>query len=88
MFLICHVTPRENMLKGLNEFMSGRPSQWVTFGGHWSSASGDIKYLTCHVTLQSPVIEGSSNGMSGSSSWYIIITLPRLDVIGIVVVEI
>ena len=38
------------------------------FGGHWSSASGDIKYLTYHVTLQIRVIKGSSNVMIGSSS--------------------
>ena len=38
------------------------------FGGHWSSASGDLKYLTYHVTLQIRVIKGSSNVMIGSSS--------------------
>ena len=27
----------------------------VMFGGHWSSASGDIKHLTCHVNLQNHV---------------------------------
>ena len=48
------------------------------FGGHWSSASGDIKYLTCHVTLQNHVIEGSSNFYK----W------PSLVAIGIVIVEI
>ena len=57
------------------------------FYGHWSSASGDTKYLTSHVTLQNHVIEGSSNFMSVSSSWYIT-TLPSLKGIGIVVVEI
>ena len=25
----------------------------AVFGGHWSSASGDIKYLICRVTSQS-----------------------------------
>ena len=39
--------------------------------GHWSSASGDIKYLPFHVNLQNHMIQGSSNVMSGSSSWYI-----------------
>ena len=57
------------------------------FGGHWSSASGDIEYLKCHVILQNDVIEGSSNFMSGSSSWYVT-TLPSLVSIGILVVEI
>ena len=33
----------------------------VMLGGHWSSASGDIKYLKCHVTLQNHVIKESSN---------------------------
>ena len=31
------------------------------FGGHWSSASGDIKYLIYRVTLQNHVIEVSCN---------------------------
>ena len=57
------------------------------FGGHWSSASGDVKYLTCHVTLQNYVIEGSVNFVSGSSSWYIT-TLPSLVATGIVAVQI
>ena len=57
------------------------------FGGHWSSASEDIKFLICNVTLQDHMIQGSSNFMSVSSSWYII-TLPDLMAIGIVVVDI
>ena len=55
-------------------------------GGHWSSPSGDIKYLICHVTPQKHVTEGSNNSMSGSSSWYVN-NLPILVAIGIVVVE-
>ena len=31
------------------------------FSGHWSSESGDKKYLICHVTSQDHKIEGSSN---------------------------
>ena len=57
------------------------------FGGHWSSASEDIKFLIRNVTLQDHMIQGSSNFMSVSSSWYII-TLPDLMAIGIVVVDI
>ena len=57
------------------------------FGGHWSSASEDIKFLICNMTLQDHMIQGSSNFMSVSSSWYII-TLPDLMAIGIVVVDI
>ena len=56
-------------------------------GGHWPSASGDIKYLTFHVTLQKHVVEGSYTFMSGSSSFHIT-TVPNLVVIGIVIVEI
>ena len=56
-------------------------------GGHWSGASGDIKYLICHVTSQSYVIEGSCNFMSASSSLYVM-TLPNLVAIGIIVVEV
>ena len=51
------------------------------FGGHWSNARGDKKYLMCYV------IEGSSNSMCESSSRYVT-TLPSLVAIGIVVVEI
>ena len=57
------------------------------FGGHWSSASGDIKCLTCHVTLQNHVTEGSSNFLSGSSFLYMI-NMPSFVAICIVVVEI
>ena len=39
------------------------------FDGHWSNASGDIKYLICHVTSQKREIEQSSNFMTKSSSW-------------------
>ena len=56
-------------------------------GGHFPSASGDIKYLICQVTSQKHAIEGSSNFMSGVSLWYVT-TLTSLVVIGIVVVEI
>ena len=52
------------------------------FGGQWSSASGDIKYLICHVISQNHVIEGLSNFLSWSSSWYVT-TLPCLVAIGV-----
>ena len=87
-FLICHVTSREHIFKGLYKFIAGRflmvSHHLAMFGGHWSSASGDIKYLKYHVTLQNHVIEGLSNVMSGNSSWYIT-TLPILVAIDIVV---
>ena len=50
---------------------------FAMFGGHWSSANGDVKYLICHVTSQNHVIGGSSNFMSWTSSWYVTI-LPSL----------
>ena len=51
MFLICQVTFCEQKLKGLYEFMGGSPSHLAMFGDHWSSASGNMKYLTCHMSL-------------------------------------
>ena len=82
MFLICHVTSSKHMFKGLCEFMGRSPSLKVTIfsmlDGHWSSASGVIKYLTCQVTLQNHVIEGS---------WYTT-SLPSLAAINIVIVDI
>ena len=46
------------------------------FGGHWSSVSGDLKYLICHVISRDHVIEGSSD-----------IILTGLVALSIVVVE-
>ena len=90
-FLVCYVTFREHMFKGLFGFIEWKP---VTLSHHlamfvdrWSSGSEYTKYLTCHMTLQNHVIEGSSNFMSGSSSLYIT-TLPSLLAIGIIVVDI
>ena len=65
MILICHVSSREHMFKGLYESMGGNHAM---FGGYWSSAREDIKYLICHVATQNHVTEGSSSLMSGSSS--------------------
>ena len=56
------------------------------FGGHWSSASGDMKYSIGHMTSKNNVIEGSCNFMSESSSFYAT-TLSSLVAIGIVIVE-
>ena len=42
---------------------------FTMFGGHWSSAIGDIKYFICHVTSQYHVIDGSCNFIRGRSSW-------------------
>ena len=39
----------------------------IMFGGHWSNASGNMKYLICHMTSQNHVIEGERKFMSGSS---------------------
>ena len=71
MFLICHVTSRKHIFEGLCELMRRIPPvihHLTMFGGHWSSASGDMKYLKFHITSPNDVIEGSSNFMSGSSS--------------------
>ena len=37
-------------------------------GGHWYTASGDIKYLISHVTLQNHIIEGLCNVIAGRHS--------------------
>ena len=52
MFLVCHVTSREHMFKGLREFMdvttkvSYHPAK---FDGHRHCSSGDIMALVCSV---------------------------------------
>ena len=38
------------------------------FGGHWSSASGNMQYVNIQVTSQNHVTERSSNFMSGRLS--------------------
>ena len=37
------------------------------FGGHWSSASGDLRSLIFQLTSQDPLIEVSCNFMESSS---------------------
>ena len=86
--MICHVTSREHMFKGLCEIMGGIESlHLLVFGGHWFSANGDIKYLICHMTFENHVTERSYTFLSGCSSLPATI-LPTLVAIGIVVVEI
>ena len=57
------------------------------FRDHWSSASGNIKYLIFHVTSQNHLIEGSCKFMGKTSLLYVT-TIPSLVVIHIVVKEI
>ena len=91
MFLICHVTSRNHMFKGLMYVNLGVEApirvsyHFAMFGGSWSTASGNVKYYICHMTRKKQLIEGSCN-MSGSSSYYVT-TLASLVVIGIVVIE-
>ena len=63
MFSIQHVTSREYMFKDLSEFPGWKSltlrHHLAMFGGHWFSASGDMKYLLCHITSHNHVIEGS-----------------------------
>ena len=61
--------------------------QLAMFSGHWSSKSGQVKYLIYHVTSKNNVIEESTNFMSENSSWYAN-TFPSLVAKIIVVVEI
>ena len=49
-FLISHVTSRYHMFKGLSKCHAAKCQHNAILGGHWSSASGDIKCLICHVT--------------------------------------
>ena len=88
-FLICHVTSGEHILKRVMWICGWKPltvsHQLAMFGGQWSIANRDVKYLIYHVTSQKYVTEGSSNFMAGSSSWYVA-TLPSLVAIGIAVV--
>ena len=89
-FLICHVTSHEHMLKELRKFV-WKPFLLshclAMFGGHWSTTNGDTKYLICHVSSIRQVSEGSSNLMNGSSSLYVTI-FPNLVVTGIAVLNI
>ena len=56
------------------------------FCDHWSSASGNIKYLIFHVTSQNHLIEGSCKFMKETSLLYVT-AMPSLVAIGIVVIE-
>ena len=57
------------------------------FGDHWSSTSGNIKYLIFQVTSQNYLIEGSYKFMNKTSLLYVT-TMPSLVAIDIVVIEI
>ena len=59
----------------------------ATFGDHWSSASGNIKYLIFHVTSQNHLIEGSCKFLNETSLLYVT-AMPSLVAIVIVVIEI
>ena len=56
------------------------------FGDHWSSASGNIKYLVFHATSQNHLIEGSCKFMIETSFLYVTV-MSSLMAIGIVVTE-
>ena len=53
------------------------------FGGHWPSASEDIRYLICHLTSQDLVLEELCDFKGGSSSLNVT-TLPNVVALGIV----
>ena len=57
------------------------------FGDHWSSTSGNIKYLIFQVTSQNYLIEGSYKFMNKTSLLYVT-TMPSLVAMNIVVIEI
>ena len=74
--LICQVTSREHMIKGLCEFMGGTPT-------HKSSLC-----LKDQVTSQKHLIEERCNFKSEGASWYITHHLPSLVAKDIVVREV
>lgn len=53
-FLICQVTSRDHIYKGLYKFLGGNLStksrHLAMFGSHCFIAIGDIKYLIDHMT--------------------------------------
>ena len=57
------------------------------FGHHWSSASGNTKYLIFYVTSQNHLIEGSCKFVN-KTSLLSVTTMPSLVAIGIAVIEI
>ena len=57
------------------------------FGDHWSSASGNIKYLIFHLTSKNHLIEGSCKFLNKTSLQYVT-TVPNLVAVDIVVIEI
>ena len=60
---------------------------FAIFGGHWSSASGEIAFLICHMSSQDHMIKGSCDFMGENSSLYAI-PLPNAVAVGIMVAEI
>ena len=92
MSIICYIIICYNSYDNYKSYMNGWKFVTVNhhlamFGGVWSSAHGDIKYLIFHVIPQNQVIEGSSNFMRGSFLCYVT-TLPSLVAIGMILVEI
>ena len=57
------------------------------FGDHWSSVSGNTKYLIFHVTSQNHLIEGSCKFMN-KASLLDVTSMPSLVAIDIAVTEI
>ena len=86
MFLICHVTSPDHVLKDLGDYvwkpLTISHHHFTMLEGHLSSARGNIRYWFCNVTSQDDVTEGSYGFMDGSSSLYVT-TLSSLVVIGI-----
>ena len=58
------------------------------FGGHESSADGDIVYLICHVTSHDHLIEGSCKFIGGSSLRYFTTVIGFMAIRFIVIMEI
>ena len=90
MFLIHCVPSRDNVFKGLCDFMSWSFLQQVTTSPTSVAigcGSSDTAAKIFYVTLQDYVIKGSGDFMEGNSSLHIPI-LPKLIVIDIVLMHI
>ena len=61
MFLVCHVASRKHAIWIYGWKFPTMSHHLAVFGGHWTYANANIKYLIGHVTSQNHVIEGSSN---------------------------
>ena len=85
---ICHVISKDNMFKGLPDFIGKTPiTHYLTkFNDQRSCGSRNMTYSICHVTFQDHKIKRFGNFIQRSSAVYRT-TQPSLVVIVFVEVE-